>query len=154
MNEHDDEQLGTGRLAGALVVLAVVLAVLAMVLSYAGRALLRPEPFADRAVAALRDPAVQEDVADHLTSAAVEAGRGDLVTLRPVVRSVAGTIVASRPFAALFHTAVLNAHRSVVEGNSGAVLLNAADASVLVHGALERFSPETADQLQTQRWPR
>lgn len=151
MNEHDDEQLATGRLAGALVVLAVVLAVLAMVLSYAGRALLRPEPFADRAVAALRDPAVQDDVADHLTSAAVQAGRGDLVTLRPVVRSVAGTIVASRPFAALFHTAVLNAHRSVVEGNSGAILLNAADASVLVHGALERFSPETADQLQTQR---
>jgi hypothetical protein len=99
MIEHSNKQVGTGRLAGGLVVLAVVLAVLAMVLSYAGRAVLSREPFADRAVAALRDPAVQDDVADHLTSVVAGAGRGDLITLRPVVRSVAGTVVASRPFA-------------------------------------------------------
>ncbi len=151
MNEHDDEQAGSGRVAGALVVAAVVLATLALILSYAGRSVLRPEPFADRAVAALRVPAVRDDVADHLTSAAVQAGNGDLVTLRPVVRSVAGTIVASRPFAALFHTAVRNAHRSVVEGNGGAIFLNVADAAVLVQGALERLSPDTADQIQAQR---
>ena len=112
MNEHDDEQAGSGRLAAALVVAAVVLATLALILSYAGRAVRQPDAFADRAVAALRDPAVRDDVADHLTSAAVQAGNGDLVTLRPVVRSVAGTIVASRPFAALFHTAVRNAHQT------------------------------------------
>jgi hypothetical protein len=147
MAESDD----AGRLAGALAAAAVVLVMLALVLSYAGRALLRPEPFADRAVAALRDPAVQDLVADHLTSAVVQAGNGDLVTLRPVVRSLAGTIVGSRAFAALLHRAVLNAHTAVVQGNSGAILLNVADASVLVQAALERFSPETAMTVRLER---
>ena len=48
-----------GRVSGPLAALAVILAVLALVLSYAGRALLAPQPFADRVAATLRDPAVQ-----------------------------------------------------------------------------------------------
>lgn len=124
-----------------LVGLAMLLVVLAVVLSYAGRALLRPQPFADRAVATLRDPAVQDDVADHLTVSVVKLGSGDLVSVRPIVRAVAGTVVGSKAFAALFHRAVLNAHTAVVNGNSGALFLNVADASVLVKGALDALRP-------------
>ena len=134
-----------------LVGIAVVLVVLALVLSYAGRAVLRSQPFADRAVAALRDPAVQDDVADHLTASVVQLGAGDLVTVRPIVRAVAGTVVGSNAFAALFHRAALNAHDAVVGGNGGAIFLNVADASVLIQGALERFAPEAAARVRAQR---
>jgi hypothetical protein len=47
-----------GRLAGPLAALAVLFAILAVVLSYAGRAVLQAQPFADRAVATLKSPAV------------------------------------------------------------------------------------------------
>jgi hypothetical protein len=74
----------------------VLFAVLALVLSYAGRSVLEAGPFADRAVATLKSPAVQDDVADHLTDVVVRQGGGDLATVRPLVRAVAGTIVGSR----------------------------------------------------------
>jgi hypothetical protein len=61
------------RTVRAISLVAVVLAALALTLSYLGRAVLRPGPFADRAVAALRDPAVQADVADRLTVAVTQA---------------------------------------------------------------------------------
>jgi hypothetical protein len=140
-----------GWVAGVLVGVAVLLVVLAVVLSYAGRALLRSQPFADRAVATLRDPAVQDDVADHLTDSVVKLGSGDLVSVRPIVRAVAGTVVGSNAFRALFHRAVVNAHTAVVNGDGGAIFLNVADASVLVQGALERFAPDAAGRVRAQR---
>jgi hypothetical protein len=140
-----------GRVAGVLAGIAVLLVVVALVLSYAGRALLRSQPFADRAVATLRNPAVRDDVADHLTDAVVKLGSGDLVSVRPIVRAVAGTVVGSNAFAALFHRAVLNAHTAVVNGSSGAIFLNVADASVLVQGALERFAPDAAGSVRGAR---
>ena len=76
----------------------MVLALLALVMSYLGRAVLRSEPFADRAVATLRDPAVQDDVADHLTDQFVSLGGGDLVTVRPVVRALTRAIVGTPAF--------------------------------------------------------
>src|SRR4249920_617177 len=93
--------------AAALAAVAVLLAVIALVLTYLGRAVLRPEPFADRAVAALRHPAVQADVADHLTTVVLQVGGEDLVAVRPLIRSAAGVIVGSQAFAALFRHAVL-----------------------------------------------
>jgi hypothetical protein len=83
-----------GRPAGPLAGLAVLLAVAALVLSYVGRAVLRAEPFADRAVATLKTPAVQDDVADHLTAVVVR--QGGLGALHPggavlgVVRALNG----------------------------------------------------------------
>jgi hypothetical protein len=74
--------------AVVMVGVAGLLAVLALVLSYGGRAFLRPGPFADRAVAALRDPAVQKYVGDRLTDTVVQTGTGDLVVVRPVVRAL------------------------------------------------------------------
>jgi len=143
-----------GRLAGPLAGLAVLLAVLALVLSYAGRAVLQSQPFADRAVATLKSPAVQADVADHLTDVVVRQGGGDLVTVRPLVRAVTGAIVGSAAFAALFRRAALELHASLVSGHGGAVLLTVADAGVLIQGALERLSPNAARRVGSDRLAR
>lgn len=145
------EATAQSRAAGALIWVAVIAATLALVLSYAGRALLRAEPFADRAVATLRDQAVQRDVADRLTDAIVQAGNGDLVTVRPLVRSVAGAIVGGEAFAALFRRAVLDAHRGVIEHDGGTIQLSVADAGVLLQGALERLDPQAARTVGAER---
>jgi hypothetical protein len=137
--------------AGVLAWIAVVLSVLALVLSYAGRALLRPQPFADRAVAALHDPAVTDDVADHLTNAVVGTGNGDLAAVRPAIRALSGAIVGGKAFAALFRRAVLQAHAAVVERSGGTIFVGVADAGVLIQGALERFSPAAARKIGAER---
>jgi hypothetical protein len=135
----------------ALLGVAVVLAVLALALSYLGRAVLRPDPFADRAVAALSQPAVQADVADHLTDAVTRLAGGDLVAVRHLVRSVAGGIVGSQAFAALFRRAVLQAHAAVVQRDDGRFLITIGDLGVLVQGVLQKLDPAAADRIGAER---
>ena len=129
----------------------MVLAVLALALSYVGRAVLRPGPFADRAVAVLHDPAVQDDVADHLTDAVTGLGGGDLVAVRPLVRSVAVGIVGSQAFAALFRRAILEAHAAVVQHSGPRLLITLRDVGVLVQAALQQLAPAAADSIGAER---
>jgi len=140
-----------GSLAGPLAALAVLFAVAALVLSYAGRAVLHAQPFADRAVATLKSPAVQDDIADHLTDVVVRQGGGDLVSVRPLVRAVTGAIIGSGAFAAVFRRATLELHASLVSGHGGAVLLTVADAGVLLQGALDRLAPDAARRVGSER---
>src|SRR6476469_1155924 len=130
---------------------AVVLALLALVMSYLGRAVLRPEAFADRAVATLHDQAVQDDVADHLTDAFVSGGGGDLVAVRPAIRALTGSIIGTQPFAALFRRGVLDAHRAATHQHGGAIFVSVRDAAVLIDGALARFAPDAAKTLGAER---
>ena len=129
----------------------MVLALLALVMSYLGRAVLRPEPFADRAVATLRDQAVQDDVADHLTDAFVNGGSGDLVAVRPAIRALTGSIIGTKAFAALFRRGVLDAHRAATHRHGGAIFVSVRDAAVLIDGALARFAPGAAQKLGAER---
>ena len=131
-------------------VAAAVLAALALVLSYAGRAVLRSEPFADRATAALRDSAVRAVVADHLTDAVVRAN-GDLAAVRPLIRTVTAGVVSSAPFAAIFHRAVFQAHAAVVGHHRPRALVNVADAAVLIQGVLQRLAPGAAATVGAER---
>jgi hypothetical protein len=139
------------RVDALLCLLVVILAVVALVISYAGRAVLHAQPFADRAVAALGDPAVQDDVADHVTDALVSSGGGDLVAVRPLVRALAGAAIHTRAFAALFRRAVVEAHTAVVERGGGTAFVNVADAGVLLQGVLQRLAPQAASQLGVER---
>jgi hypothetical protein len=134
-----------------LVWLAVLLSTAALVLSYVGRAILRPQSFADRAVATLSDPAVSDDVADRLTNAVTGVRGGDLLAVRPFVRAIAGSVVTSGPFRALFHRAVLEAHEAVVERHGGTVFVDVANASVLLDTVLKRVSPSAAKQIDAER---
>ncbi len=135
----------------AMVVVSVLLAIVALALSYAGRAVLRPQPFADRAVAALRQPAVSQEVADRLADAVVGAGSGDLVTLRPLVRAATGSVVSSPAFLALLRRAVFEAHVAVVQRHDHRLAVNVADAGVLVAGLLRRFAPAAAKTVNAER---
>jgi hypothetical protein len=148
-----DEAAARGRGLGStlLVLVTVLLAVTALVLSYGGRALLRPGPFADRTVAALRDPSVQAYVADHVTDAVVQSGTGDLVVVRPIVRSLAGGIVGGGAFAALLRRAIQEAHMAVVEHDQPTLRVRVADVGTLIQGVLERFAPGAARTIGAER---
>jgi len=152
MSRRDEgDSPGRRRVACALVGVAVLFVVLALVLSYLGRAVLQPGPFADRAVATLRDPAVSDDVADRLTEAVTRGGNGDLVAVRPVVRSLAGAVLSSQAFAAVFRRAVIEAHSAVVQNGDERLLVRVADVGVLIQGALERFAPAAARRIGAER---
>src|ERR1700753_301548 len=139
------------RSATARAIGAVTLATVALLLSYAGRAVLKSGPFADRVVAAMRQPAVSDEVADRLTDAVVHSGSGDLATVRPLVRAGAGSIVTSSAFLALLRRAVIEAHASVVRGHADTMTVNVADAGVLVGALLDRFAPEAARRVEARR---
>ena len=143
-----------GAWPGRLVVLAVVLAMVSLVLSYAGRVVLDRQQFADRVVATLNSPAVRDDVADHLASAAVRYGGQDLVGVQPVIRAIAGTIVSSGAFQSLFRRAVLEIHSTMVQGRPGPILVNVSDSGVLLQAALERLAPQLAARLGAKRTAR
>ncbi|HEX5193996.1 MAG TPA: hypothetical protein VFW09_14440 [Solirubrobacteraceae bacterium] len=140
-----------GRGVTAIVVAAVVLAMLALVLSYAGRSVLRSGTFADRTVHALPQPAVRDEVADRLTNAVVHAGSGDLATVRPLVRAVAGSVVSSPAFAALLRRAVIEAHAAVVQRDRTTMFATVADAGVLLQGVLQRLAPDAAKAIGAER---
>jgi hypothetical protein len=137
--------------AAVLSALAVLLALLALVLAYAGRAVFRTAPFADRATAALQAPAVQQAVADGATTAFVNAGGGDLVAVRPLIRTLTGAAVQTGAFRALFRHAVAEAHTVVVQRAGGTAYVNVADAAVLVGGLLRRLAPAAARRLRVER---
>lgn len=128
-----------------------LLLVLALILTYADRALLRTGPFTDRVVAAMRDDAVRTAVADHLTNALVNAGSGDLAAVRPLIRPIVGTVVVTPAFTALLRHAVRDAHRALVTTGSGPILVNLADAGVLVAGVLQRLAPDAARRINAER---
>ena len=140
-----------GRGVTVMVVVAVVLAMLALVLSYAGRSVLRSGTFADRTISALRQPAVRDEVANRLTDAVVHSGSGDLVTVRPLVRAVAGAVVSSPAFAALLRRAAIEAHAAVVQRDRTTMFVTLADAGVLLQGVLERVAPNAAKTIGAER---
>jgi hypothetical protein len=145
---------GHDRQADVLSGLAVALAVLALVLSYAGRSIVNGQAFANRAVATLKNESVRDDVADHLTTAIVTSGSGDLAGVRPLVRAIAGGVVGSNAFAGLFRRAALELHASLVSGHGSAILITVADAGVLIQGGLERLAPSAAAQVGADRLAR
>ena len=132
----------------------MVLTVLAVVLSYAGRSILNGEAFANRAVATLKDESVRDEVADHLADAIVTSGNGDLAGVRPLVRAIAGGVVGGNAFAGLFRRAVLELHAALVTGHGSTTLLTVADAGVLIQGGLERLAPGAARQVGADRLAR
>ena len=86
-----------------------------------------------------------------MTDAVTGIGGGDLVAVRPLVRSVAGGIVGGQAFAALFRRAILEAHDAVVRRGDGRLLITVGDLGVLVQGVLERLAPAAARRIGAER---
>lgn len=86
-----------------------------------------------------------------MTDAVVQSGTGDLIVVRPLVRSLAGGIMGGAAFASLLRRAMREAHLAVIERDRPALTVRVADVGTLVAGVLERFAPESARIIGAER---
>ena len=107
----------------ALVVLASVLLVLAVGTGYVRHVVASPDEVANRAVDALRDDRVRSLVAAKLTDEVVLANEADLLAARPLIESVASSVVGSRAFTSLLAAAIRDVHRAVLDRDQDTITL-------------------------------
>jgi hypothetical protein len=131
-----------------LVVLASVSVLLALLAGYARRALIDSDQFANRATAALVDENVRDLVAQRVTVDVVLHKQADLVAARPLIESVASSVVGSRAFAGLFRSAVADVHRAVFHRDQDTVTLTLSDVGSVLAGALQAVRPDLAKQVR------
>ena len=137
----------TRRGATVLVVIASVLLVGATVTAYARLALFDSQQFANRASAALAEPAVRTAIGDRVTDQVVLRNDADLIAARPLIASAVSGIVGGGAFRSLFRRAVLDAHRAIFTGDRDTLTLTLADVSTVVAAALEKLNPQLADDI-------
>ncbi len=119
-----------------LVVLACVAILLALIVGYVRRAAIDSDQFANRATAALRDDSVKSLVAERITDEVVLKNQEDLLAARPIIESIASSVVGSGAFTDLFRSAVRDVHRAVFDRDKDTVTLTVADVgTVLAAGA-------------------
>ena len=92
---------------------ASVMLLLALVAGYARHALVDSDQFSNRAAAALRADSVKTLIAERITDQVVLKNQSDLLAARPIIESVASSIVGSSAFTTLFGKAVRDVHRAV-----------------------------------------
>ena len=133
--------------ATALVVLASVLLVGATVTGYARLAFFNSGQFADRASAALAQPAVRDAIGERVTDEIVLRNDADLIAARPLIASTVSGVVGGSAFRTLFRGAVLDAHRAIFTGDRDTLTLTLADVGTVVAAALEKLNPQLAADL-------
>jgi hypothetical protein len=104
------------------------------------------DAFADRAVAALEEPAVRQVVARQVVVGVLERGSPDLLSARPLLESVVQTIVGTGPFRSLVRTAALQGHH-VLFDRGDAFVLNLADTGTVVLSGVRSLAPNVAARL-------
>jgi hypothetical protein len=132
----------------ALIVLALVCLVVALVAGYVRRAAVDSDQFANRATVALRDDSVRSLVAEKLTDDVVIERQRDLIAARPVIESVASTIIGTRAFTSLFREAVRDVHRTVFGREKETVTLTVSDVGTVLAAALEKLRPSIAKKVE------
>ena len=132
----------------ALVVLASLLLFGAVLAGYARRTLFDSERFANRATAALQDPAVRTVIGERVTDQLVLHNEADLLAARPLIASAVSGIVGSDAFRALFRRAALDVHRAVFARDEDTVTLTIADVGTIAAEGLERLRPQLAAELE------
>ena len=134
-----------------LVVLASVCIVLALLVGYVRRAVVDSDQFANRATVALRDDSVRSLIAEKVTDEVVLKQERDLIAARPIIESVASTIVGSRAFTSLFRTAVRDVHRALFDRDRDTVTLTVSDVGTVLAAALETAAPVARVAGQSRR---
>jgi hypothetical protein len=131
----------------ALAILGALLLVAGLLAFYAREEILEPEPFADRAVAALEDDNVRDFVGDQIVVTIIDSGSTDLLAARPLLETVVRTAIDTESFERLFRRAAFEANRVLFERERKSVAFELSDVSQVVRFGLERLSPELADEV-------
>lgn len=137
---------GRDLIAVALSLLAALATVAAIAALYLRAEIADRDAFADRAVAALEDPAVRAVAAREVVVGVIERGSPDLITARPLLETAVQTIVTTTPFRALVRTTALQAH-SLLFDRGNAFVFDLADTGTVVLSAVRSLAPDVAARL-------
>jgi hypothetical protein len=135
-------------LARGLVIAASLVMLLTLVAGYARHALVDSDQFANRATDALRADSVKTLIAERITDEVVLRNRSDLIAARPIIESVAGDVVTSAAFTALFRSAVRDVHRALFLRDQSTLTLTVADVGTVLGAALQQLRPQLARELE------
>jgi hypothetical protein len=134
---------GRPALGLALIFAGAVIAVAGAALLYTREAIVDRQAFADRAVEALREPAVRRVVARELSAQAGPA----LGTGRPAIEGAVGRAIRSRAFERAFRVAALRAHSVLFDREGRDVVLDVATSGEALAAQLRSISPALAPLL-------
>jgi hypothetical protein len=134
--------------AGILLALAVLAIILGPIMLYVRSQFLDSNAFRDRAETALASPAVQAYVADAITANLVARGGPQAQRAEPLVRAVAGGVVASDQFEAVFGRAVLALHTRLLSESTAPRLVRLKEATDRVVTALAVVRPQLAQRIR------
>jgi hypothetical protein len=126
--------------------LAAAATVAAVVAVYLRAEVANRDAFADRAVAALEEPAVREVVARQVVVGVLERGSPDLLSVRPVLETAVQAVVGTSPFRSLVRGAALQGHH-VLFDRGDAFVLDLADTGTVVLSAVRSLAPDVAARL-------
>ena len=126
----------------AIAILATITALVGGVTLYVRDELVNAPAFADRAVDAIHQPAVQHVVAREITVQVLEPALPDLIAARPLVQSATRVVVTSSPFASLIRLAALHGHRLLFDRSAGNAVFDLTDAGLVVASALKNLAPK------------
>jgi hypothetical protein len=126
--------------------LAAAATVAAVVAVYLRAEIANRDAFADRAVAALEEPAVREVVARQVVVGVLERGSPDLLAVRPVLETAVQAVVGTSPFRSLVRGAALQGHH-VLFDRGDAFVLDLADTGTVVLSAVRSLAPDVAARL-------
>jgi hypothetical protein len=135
-------------LAQGLVVVASLVMLLALVAGYARHALVDSDQFANRATEALRADSVKTLIAERITDQVVLKNNRDLIAARPIIESIAGDVVTSQAFTALFRSGVRDVHRALFLRDQNTLTLTVADVGTVLAAAVQVLRPKLADDLE------
>lgn len=134
------------RLLAGLAVFGVLLAAIA---AYAEQTLFDSEKFSNRAVSVLDDEAVQAQLANAITDAAIQEAP-NAIAARPLIESVAGVLVRSPALQSLLAKGVKDVHKAAIEGNEDTVVVTLANIGILIRQGLQAAAPKLADKISRQ----
>ncbi len=141
------------RVSLALAALAVPLLLAGLAATYVKVELADPEPFADRAVAALRSSEVRQAIAEQVAVEMVERGSPDLVASRPLVLTGVEAVLETDEFARVLRRTAIAAHELLLHGDRD-VIVELREGTELLIPAVRSVSPEVAGQIPTDLNPR
>ncbi|HYH58360.1 MAG TPA: hypothetical protein VD790_03965 [Thermoleophilaceae bacterium] len=133
--------------ARGLLVAASVALLLGAVTLYVRGAILDPHEFADRATATLEDRQVRQVVSNRIVDQSIEQGSAELIQARPLLEAAVAGALDTGAFQAIFRRASENVHTLLFERDRGSIVLDLADAGIVVVTALKAIAPKLAKEV-------
>ena len=130
----------------ALAVVAALCLLLSILFGYASRVFFNSDQFANHVTAAVQKPAVRDELARRVTDQVVK-GKPDLIGIRPIIESAAGTVIDNSSFQSLLRSGVEHAHEAIFDRDRDSLVLTIADIGTVLHSAVKAISPKAAKEI-------